>query len=410
MSQSVRNFAIRAGMIFGALVFLTHPFILRLGGVVQSLAGRVGFDPYPMQGEMLLIVLLSLLGAAIWRAVDKNGWDNETLWKLLLVETRFVLAAAMLLSGLEKVLHVQMPWPTAPDWIRPLREMPSLYYVKIWTGASGLHETMLGLTELAAGVCLLFLRTTTLGALIALISVGNNVMIVLGFDDPRVGSYWPFVQLAAMALLLALMDLKRVWEFFAFEDKPTTPTDARHHWASPTLQRLERTAKTAFVIVVLLASVPIVVRGLDARARSPLAGAYAVEDFSVNGQAVTTAAPDAARSRWRLVGIDDCRRFAIRTIDDRQLESTIVGPSVGRLRQHSECASMTSAETGTLTIAPADVRTLGLVRPGPQGELRYARRGATVQLEGKIDDATVVVRLRRIPDKDFNVNKYPNSF
>src|SRR5262245_27453601 len=106
MSPSLKSLALRAGMVFGVLVFLKHPFILGLGSVLQSAAGVIGLGAYPMQGEFLLLLLLSIIGGFVWRAVDANRLDNDTLWQLFLVEMRYVLAAAMLLSGLAKVLHV----------------------------------------------------------------------------------------------------------------------------------------------------------------------------------------------------------------------------------------------------------------------------------------------------------------
>jgi hypothetical protein len=108
--------------------------------------------------------------------------------------------------------------------------MPSLYYVKVWTGASGLHETMLGLTELVAGVSLLFMRTTTLGALVALLALGNNVMIALSFDDMRVGSFWPIIELSAMASFLLIVDFRRIASFFAHEDRVTEPAVICQDW------------------------------------------------------------------------------------------------------------------------------------------------------------------------------------
>jgi hypothetical protein len=411
MTSSSRNRGIRAAMIFTALVFLTSPYTLRLplfAWLIRPLGGAIGLGSYPLQAEFLLLVFLSLAGAFLWSVAGDAGWDEDTLWQLLIVEVRFVLAAGMLLSGIEKVLHVQMPWPTPPDWIRPLREMPSLYYVKVWTGASGLHETMLGLTELAAGVSLLFMRTTMLGALVALVSLGNNVMIAASFDDLRVGSYWPLAELAALALLLVLVDFRRIAAFFAHEDRLTEPTVIGHDWRVASLSRAERWAKPVFLTVLLLFAFPIAVRGYDARHRSPLAGAYKVEEFTLNGQSMLP--PEKAGSRWRLVGIDDCRRFAVRTVDDRQIEAAVVGPRVGSLRQHGECAAATSGANGSMKLQHAEVSMLGLVQPGLAGELEYTRAGDVLQLHGTVDGAVIAARLRRIPDSSFNVTHYPNSF
>jgi hypothetical protein len=110
------------------------------------------------------------------------------------------------------------------------------------------------------------------------------------------------------------------------------------------------------------------------------------------------------------VGIDDCTRFAIRTVDDRQIEATFAQPAVGKLSRHRDCLAATSGPTGSITLQPADVSMLGLVQPGLAGELRYTRSGDALQLEGTVDGAMISARLRRIPDSAFNVTHYPNSF
>src|SRR5688500_16638647 len=136
----MKGIAIRAGIVFIALMCVMRPAHHR---------------------ALLLHVAVSLLGGGIWWAVQRDRRHEADIERLLYLFARFVLAAALLTSGLEKVVHIQMPWPSPADWIRPVREMTPLHYVNVWTGASALHETMLGLTELTAGVALLFRQTAT---------------------------------------------------------------------------------------------------------------------------------------------------------------------------------------------------------------------------------------------------------
>jgi uncharacterized membrane protein YphA (DoxX/SURF4 family) len=215
--KSFEGIAIRAGIVCCAVVCLMDPlavglrgssFYSAIGAIEAPFVRMIGLAAYPLQGDAIFKIVVSLAVGFVWWMVSGQRGDDRELWEFLKVEARLVLAALLLCSGFAKVLHVEMPWPGAPDWIRPPREMPPLYYVQIWTGASGLHETMLGVVELAAGFFLIFRRTTTLGALMAFGAIGNRVMIAVAFNDWRVGSYWPLAQFAAMALLLVLVDGK----------------------------------------------------------------------------------------------------------------------------------------------------------------------------------------------------------
>ncbi len=163
-----------------------------------------------------------------------------------------------------------------------------------------------------------------------------------------------------------------------------------------------------FLVALVLVNIPTVTRAIDAGYRSPLAAAYSVESFTVNGQ---PAAAEKATTQWRLVGIDNCQRFAVRTVDDRQFESEIVLDGAGPSAVRQKCAERTLATSGTITLRTPMTLTPGLVQAGPGGVLRYERQGnGVVELSGKLGDSEIQARLKKIPDDQFNISRYPNAF
>lgn len=412
-SYSVKSIAIRAGMIYAALACMMHPVLFAPRGtwfdsltapVEHAFARFIGLSDYPLQSQVLFRIAVALLGAFLWRAVDRRRDEESMQCELLLVELRFVLAAAMIGLGFTEVLHLQMPWPSQADWIRPIREMPSLYFVPVWMGSAWLHETVLGIIDLSAGTMLLFRRTTTLGAMLAMGNLANATAILLAFNDIRIGSYWPTVNFLLFAVFLVLADVQRILNFFFFDQRATEPVPTACRWVAPWMKRAERFAKPAFVSLIVIANWPVALGAYDTMHHAPIAGVYTVEQFALDRQ--STALPEEAGSRWLLVAIDNCRRFAVRTVDGRQLEASIVLPDVGLLHRGRECASMTSAPTGVLTLAAPPPDKNAPTSSPLEGVLKFSVEAPdTVGLDGKIGKTMLTARLHRIPDTDFLLNQ-----
>jgi hypothetical protein len=402
-----RGLVIRFAILYALLVALMQPGlfglrhtpILTLTGLLAWPFSRLLFPAYPLQGELLFRLTVALIGTAIWWKTGGEREDDETMWQLLLLELRFILGAAIIAAGLGKLLAVDTPWPSPADWIRPIREMDPQHYLTVWVGSSLVHKIALGAAEMLAGLLLLFRRTAILGAFIALGILGNTVVTQIGFNDVRFGRYWPPAELAVMALVILLSDVRRFVQVLAFEERPVGPPDAPQ-WHPEWMAR-SKLVRFAAMTLIVLANIPTVARAYDARHQSPMTGVYTVESFLLNGTGAFSER-DAAK-RWRLVAMDDCVRFAVRTIDDRQFEGAIVIPDVGPLDRHRMCAKAMNPPVGTLTLSAPNPMPPGTSGP-LVGSLRYTRVDASVvDLSGSVGDAEVQMRLRRIPDRSFRV-------
>ena len=67
---------------------------------------------------------------------------------------------------------------------------------------------------------------------------------------------------------------------------------------------------------------------------------YRVDRYTING--LDSLSDYESRNRWRLVAMDDCNRFAVRTIEDRQFEAGIAISNDRRLIHNQRCVTQMS--------------------------------------------------------------------
>jgi hypothetical protein len=370
------------------------------------LGGLLGLEHAPLFVDLVLRIILALAGGLAVMAGDRRRRDDEALTHLLVVELRFILAAAFMSMGFAKVLHVEMPWPSFADWIRPIREMSSPHFVEVWMGSSSLYQSAMGFVELATGALLVFRRSATLGALLVIGLATNSAAVLVGFSDVRAGTYWPAVDLIAMAAFIVLTDYRKVLQVFRVDTPEVSPSAQSPRWPPGLPPGMEGFAKGAFAAILLLVNFPTVIRAYDATADVPLAGIYTVERFTANG---SDSLPEEERGlRWRLIAIDDCRRFAVRTLDDRHLEGAIKLPKVSRTSYTRTCARETEARSGALTLVQPDTSDSGSVIVPLEGTLKYTRVSAdTLDLEAALAGTSISIRAVRVPERYFQLTRYP---
>jgi hypothetical protein len=402
----LKGFGLRAAMVYAALVVIMNPIFgppatlisRTLGPLTNPFAAALGLGGFPLQGEFALRLLLGLIGGGMWWLLERDRIDDSTMLQALIVELRFALAAGMIWFGIGHLFGVLTPWPSQADWIRPLREMDAPHYMTVWVGSSVLHKVSLGMSHLLAGVCLLSRRTTLLGAILGVGVVGNEALTQLSFGDFRTGDYWLYFELSAMAAALILVDARRLMTVLTHDEQPVPPPLPGPTWPSGWLAKLAAHARPIALTLLLLINLPTVVRAFDQHNKSSIAGVYRVESYKLDGRDSLTGR-DAA-SRWMLVAIDHCSRFAARAVDGRQFEGAIALPDAGFLRRRA-CAKATSTETGTLNLTKPDSMPPATALPALEGTVTYARTTAGLDIEAKLAGMDIVARMRRIPDSAF---------
>ena len=130
-------------------------------------------------------ILVALVVTAVWTALDRHRPNYRGLAALLLVFARFGLAISMLIYGLAKLIPTQMAYMMLPGYqIQMVGDVSLMNTLWGFMGASDPYSVATGLVEFIAGVLLLWRRTWLLGALIAIVAMGQVFLLNLFYDVP----------------------------------------------------------------------------------------------------------------------------------------------------------------------------------------------------------------------------------
>ena len=154
--------------------------------------------------------ILAAFAAVIWTLLDRSERRNQILYPWVRLVVRFYLAAYLLIYGAMKVCPLQF---SAPDFTRlseTFGEASPMGLLWTFMGASPYYQMFSGWAEVAPGLLLLFRRTSTAGALIAVAVMGNVVALNFCYDVPvKLFS----LHLLLMAVFLLIPDMKPLWSF-----------------------------------------------------------------------------------------------------------------------------------------------------------------------------------------------------
>jgi hypothetical protein len=237
-------------------------------------------------GVMLAIALFATL---LWtitaelRTRRPLAYPRLFIWFRLIL--RLTLGYAMLNYGFAKLFPLQMSPPSLAVLNEPLGNTSPM--TMLWTliGLNPVYEMICGAAEVAAGLLILFRRTTLLGALLCAFLATNIVLYNFCFDVP-VKLYAAHLLLIALAVLAP--DLRSLFNFF-FLHRPCTPS---YGWTAPARRYGLRIETVATILVLLLALIPAALDLHKAYARqlaserhpSPLIGQWHVDSALLAGK------------------------------------------------------------------------------------------------------------------------------
>jgi uncharacterized membrane protein YphA (DoxX/SURF4 family) len=405
---------VRAALLFAASVGLAYgnpiPFAwTQLPALIRTserllTRGELALDPRALYAppepiSPLYLGLLAVLGAAVWRALDRRRTPEVALREVVCLVTRYVLAAELLRHGMAKVLATEVVPPDAVDWVRPWGEFETCELLRVWLGYPPMYVLFMGLGEAAAGVMLLLRRTTSLGAVIAAATMTNLVMLGTSYCSATAGVY--AAAYAALAGFLILADRDRLLRFLLL-GRPTIPRPLKPRWPTSAWTRRAGMALQALVVswLVYADGYSAIRLWVDYGYMSSLRGVYRVESFARDGS-LEPLAYESPR-RWLVVAIGNFSdRVAIRTVDGTQVDF-VVAPLLpaDEASWRRERAAQTAGPHGTLTlIGTGSART-----PSPLKDTMTYFRSAPDELvlEGRVGGEAVTARLRRIQDETFS--------
>lgn len=179
--------------------------------VEVSPQARWGIGGYSNWGVTFLV---SLGIAAVWTLLDKKSKNYEVLNYWLWVIIRYRAALGIIGFGFTKLLPVQMPYPSQALLNGDFGDYTEqkIYWMSI--GIVPWYQIFAGIVEVAAGVLLLFRKTTAWGAALLVGTLGTIVVVNFAYDG-GVHVYSSFFVLLGAYLLIE--DVKNSVDLLVFE-------------------------------------------------------------------------------------------------------------------------------------------------------------------------------------------------
>lgn len=308
MGESARRLAARLvaiylGVYVALMVATVVPGLARLRAWVVLAIGQAMFGPGVPDGSIpsgsgdramhwasfVLTLLLAGLITSLWSLrPPPRAWE-ERAHGILHGLVRFYLFWMMLGYGAAKVLKSQFPAPNAVWLDEALGDMSPMRLLWAFMGHSTSYTVFTGVTELLAGVLVLFRRTRLIGALLVAAIMTNVLVLNLSYDVPvKLGSS----HLLVMALFVVWPDRARLAVLLMPRPKSPWPTGR------------VRTALLRLGAAAALGAIAFVGHGAyenygtwgDGRSPAPHEGRYVVARFVSDGVEVPSG---GAPERWQ---------------------------------------------------------------------------------------------------------------
>jgi hypothetical protein len=178
------------------------------------------FGAAPTFADWGIVILAAVLGTGIWTAADKGrakSYDNLYYWIRVIV--RYRLAIGLLAYGFIKLYPLQSPYPSLSNLNTHYGDFTRWKLFSLSLGIVPSYEAFLGGVEIAAGLLLLFRKTSSIGALIVVFFTGNVFMSNLAYEG---GEYVYSAYLISLSLFVLAFDIQRLTSLLVFQ-RPTAP-------------------------------------------------------------------------------------------------------------------------------------------------------------------------------------------
>ncbi|MBJ6111812.1 hypothetical protein JAO73_22520 [Hymenobacter sp. BT523] len=356
------------GAAEGWLVNLGNRHLFHVKDVLVPLNGS-GDTSYGY-AQLCFFALAGVVGATLWVLLDRRRPSYDTGYRWLLVLVRYFVALNALGYGILKLFALQMVPPTLSALATPLGDFLPMRFSWYFIGYSKPYQVFSGAAEVAAGVLLLWRRTSTLGAFVAASVFLNVMMLNLCYDIPvKIFSIHLFV----LSLFLLLGDAGRLLNFFIL-NRPTPPAPE----ASPLPWRwrvAQLTLKTVFIGLFALLPLYQYAQG-SATASAPAKGRLATGFFEV--ERFEANVPDSLR--WKDV------------VFEANTSGSVGSPDTLLRQRYRRGYFAYTLDSATSTIAFKKMASDSL----PLFTLRYAQPDSNhLVLRGRMRNDSVLIALKR---------------
>ncbi len=268
--------------------------------------------------HLLVLAALSGLACIAWSLLDRKRLNYQKALYWLVVIASYYAAFQLFEYGFNKVFKWQFYLPEPNTLFTTVGETPrDLLYWSVM-GASRPYTMFAGVMEVLAGLLLLFRRTRTVGALLALGVMVNVVAINFAFDI-SVKVYSSFLLLLSLTILAP--DAKNLLQFF-FGDRSQIKEKWGPLYSSKNRFSLYVSCKGIIVAFMLFDVLTPYVRANnfndDNSPRPPLHGAWGVQTFIQNSDTIPPLT--TLSHRWQRVFIHRKGYLIVQRMDDTMLD------------------------------------------------------------------------------------------
>jgi hypothetical protein len=264
------------------------------------------FDKVDDSNYGLVFLYTNLIVSAIvtlaWSILDRKRNNYELLYQWLRLYIRYFLSAYLFGYGFIKVFPSQFQSITASRLVMTVGDQPPMLLAWNFMGYSRAFQMFMGITEVIAGILVLFRRTTTLGAILSAFTFGFVSLMDFCFNVP--------VRLLALHLLfislfLVFDDIKRLLNVLLL-NKPAyaltyTPLFTNSAWRKVLLG-----LQALYSICILYKTITESVTGAKTFGQDaphgPLYGVYNTTWFIKNTDTLAPLGTDSLR--WKKFVID----------------------------------------------------------------------------------------------------------
>ncbi|WP_183561365.1 DoxX family protein [Mucilaginibacter sp. SP1R1] len=275
-------------------------------------------------GDWGIVLLIAIIGAAIWANRDKGNLNYDKLYYWIRVIVRYRLAIGIIAYGFIKFFPLQSPSPSISNLNTHYGEFSRWKLFSLSLGIVPNYESFLGLVEILAGSLLLFRKTSTIGALLVVIFTGNVFMSNLAYE----GGEAPYsLYLITLGLFLLTFDIVRLFTLIALE-RPTQPNKFKpvlpQKW-----QQARLVLKTVFIFFFVFlygyktwsAYHHDVYQYPQSAGLKGATGLYDVSEFKINSAALPYSATDT--NRWKNVVFEKWATISIGTNQPVKVDSAV---------------------------------------------------------------------------------------
>jgi hypothetical protein len=294
--------------------WLAQPLLHKPVTVFTNGSGDTTYD-YLVIG---FIFLVSLIGCTIWSILDRHRHSYPALQYWLTVFVRYYLALTLLNYGMVKVIKLQFPFPGIGRLLEPYGNSSPMGLAWTFMGYSRGYNYFAGFAEIIAGLLLLFRKTTTFGALVALTVSANIMAMNYCFDIPvKLLS----TAMVIMSLYLLSENAGQLFNAF-FRNKearfthPQPPAPKKRTWFR--IIRIFKCLLVAYTFFGLIYSDIVAMKQYGDKApTTALQGVYNIKTFIRNKDTLAPLQTDTLR--WKQLVLDGSPTYgyaSIRAMND----------------------------------------------------------------------------------------------